>query len=106
MQVNFRLDGSRIDGFYSSIYKADGNVFYPIMWAEEGDTISEADALDFRSGVYDNRSMAKSWTVVLIILGMCIMVGALAVICKGWKAYRMKDLETIPLRSNEKKTFI
>lgn len=107
LQFNLRLDESRLNGMYQTMYTAKGYVMFPIMWIEEGDTISDADAESFRSNVLDTRSVAKSWSIALIILGFLFMVVGLAVLCKGWRVYRIKDAnETMPLRAGEKKTFI
>lgn len=107
LQVNMRLDTSRFDGLYQSMYTGGGTVMFPIMWAQEGDTISIEDAEEFRSGVYGNRKVAKTWTVVLIVLGMLLMVVGLGLLCKGWRVYRIKDAnETMPLRASDKKAFI
>jgi len=107
LQVNLRLDKIRFNGLYSKMYTADDSVMFPILWAQEGDTISDADALTFRSSVYDNRSLGKSWTVVLIIFGMIVMVIGLGSLCKGWRTYRIKEAnESMPLRAHEKKAFI
>jgi hypothetical protein len=107
LQVNMKLEEKRLNGLYKPMYTAGGRVMFPIMWAEEGDTISNADAETFRSSVYDNRSLAKSWTVVLIIFGMILMVVGLGAWCKGWRVYRIRDAnETMPLRASDKKAFI
>jgi hypothetical protein len=106
LQVNMKLESIRLNGFYTSMYTGEGSVMFPIMWAQEGDTISAADAETFRSDVYGNRSSSKSWTVVLIVLGMILMVLGLGALCKGWRVYRIKDAnETMPLRGTDRKAF-
>jgi hypothetical protein len=107
LQVNIKLESARLNGVYASMYTSDsGSVMFPIMWAQEGDTISHEDAETFRSSIYDNRSLGKSWTVVLIVFGMILMVLGLGALCKGWRVYRVKEAnETMPLRGTDKKTF-
>jgi len=75
LQVNIMLSSRRyvLDGPYGAVVAnyPDKNfpIFVPIVWAEEGNDISDSDAASFVTDVYDLRTMVNNAMIGGIVAG-------------------------------------
>jgi len=87
LQVGIMLSGRRYakDGPYGKIIAGYPNhrnpIFVPIVWAEEGNDITDSDASSFVTNVYDLRTMVKNAMIGGIVAGAAFGIIMVFVAC-------------------------
>lgn len=78
LQINIKLEKSRMNGIYKNVYTSDGHVMYPIMWIEDQNTIPDDMAAEFVKDVYGNQDLGQTVFLALVIVGALFIVAGLA----------------------------
>ena len=82
LQINYNLSAETLNTFYPGVQK---NLLFPSFYLNENGVLSDSDASDLSSGLYDNQDLADALEIAGYVVGAVVFVTGIVCLVVAYK---------------------